>query len=227
MKTEQKNKIIFWNVDTQYDFMRKDGKLYVKDAETIEPNLAQLTLLAEKYNLKVINTADWHTAASKEISKTPDFITTFPEHCIEYTQGADFVPATWPNGGAYLIIWSDFLSGGFGGVSHDLSKIAQYRNIILRKDAFDVFAGDCGHYTEEVLKQIAPKSAVVYGVATNVCVNYAVEGLLKRNVKVYVPLDAIKELPNLPLQPILDAWKQKGAVLTKTSELEKIVKGEM
>jgi nicotinamidase-related amidase len=32
-------RVIFWDVDTQYDFMRADGKLYVPDAEHIIPNL--------------------------------------------------------------------------------------------------------------------------------------------------------------------------------------------
>ena len=36
-------RIIFWDVDTQYDFMKADGKLYVPDAEHIIPNLKRLT----------------------------------------------------------------------------------------------------------------------------------------------------------------------------------------
>ena len=32
-----------WDVDTQYDFMRADGKLYLPDAEQIMPQLEQLT----------------------------------------------------------------------------------------------------------------------------------------------------------------------------------------
>ena len=30
---------IFWDVDTQYDFMRADGKPYVPESESIVPNL--------------------------------------------------------------------------------------------------------------------------------------------------------------------------------------------
>ena len=63
-------KTIFWNVDTQYDFMRAKGKLYVSEAEKIETNLAQLTSLAKTNGIKVVNTADWHNKHSKEISGT-------------------------------------------------------------------------------------------------------------------------------------------------------------
>ena len=66
---------------------------------------------------------------------------------------------------------------------------------------------------------MAPKRAIVYGVATNVCVDCAVRGLLERKVDVYVVEDAIKELPGLPL-PYED-WKSKGAYLIKTGEVEK------
>ena len=38
-----KRPVIFWDVDTQHDFMDPDGKLYVKGAELIMPKLAQLT----------------------------------------------------------------------------------------------------------------------------------------------------------------------------------------
>ncbi len=63
-------KTIFWNVDTQVDFMNKDGKLYVQGAEEIKPNLKRLTDLAEKYKITVINTGDYHNKTSKEISNT-------------------------------------------------------------------------------------------------------------------------------------------------------------
>ena len=36
-------RVLFWDVDTQYDFMRADGKLYVPDAERLIPNLKRLT----------------------------------------------------------------------------------------------------------------------------------------------------------------------------------------
>jgi hypothetical protein len=34
---------IFWDIDTQCDFMRVDGTLYVPHAESIIPNVQRLT----------------------------------------------------------------------------------------------------------------------------------------------------------------------------------------
>ncbi|MDP3882354.1 MAG: cysteine hydrolase family protein [Nanoarchaeota archaeon] len=204
---------IFWNVDTQYDFMRPDGKLYVQGAERIEGNLAKLTELAATKGIKVVNTADWHNKDSKELSENPDFIQTFPEHCMENTLGAKFVPATSPQN-AYWIDWREYYLNS--------KEIEERRNIVLFKDKFDVFAGT--PHADSVLEILAPERVVVYGVATNVCVNDAVLGLLERRVEVYVPIDSIKELPNLPLP--YETWKARGAVLTTTERVYRMLQGE-
>ena len=207
-------KTIFWNVDTQYDFMRDDeaykGKLAITGAKAIEGNLEKLTAIAKQLGIKVINTADWHTIESEELSTNPDFIKTFPQHCMQDTKGAQFVPATNPEN-PYLIDWKQ--------EQFDKEKVLQTRNIVLYKDKFDIFTGT--PHSDKVVELIRPEKAVVYGVATNVCVDCAVEGLLERKVQVYVPTDAIKELPNLPLP--YENWQRKGAILTRTDDIYKIL----
>ncbi|NQU88116.1 MAG: cysteine hydrolase, partial [Mariniphaga sp.] len=49
------DKILFWNVDTQKDFIDPDGKLYVPGAELIKGNLNVLTELAIKNKIRVVN----------------------------------------------------------------------------------------------------------------------------------------------------------------------------
>ena len=53
-------RVIFWDVDTQYDFMRADGKLYVPEAEQIIPNLKKLADYAHAHGIRVIASADDH-----------------------------------------------------------------------------------------------------------------------------------------------------------------------
>lgn len=202
-------KTIFWNVDTQYDFMRNDeefrGALTVENARTIEGNLERLTKYAEKNDVQVVNTADWHTPESKEFSENPDFMKTFPPHCLSGTKGAEYVPATKPKD-PYTIDWRS--------ESFDESEVKSRRELVLYKDAFDIFSGS--PHSDKVVDTINPDRVIVYGVATNVCVNYAVNGLLERGVETYVVADAIKELPNLPLDEVLKSWTSKGAKLVTT-----------
>ena len=45
---------LFWDVDTQFDFMYPDGKLYVPGAETIIPNLQCLTSFAAQHQIPIV-----------------------------------------------------------------------------------------------------------------------------------------------------------------------------
>lgn len=202
--------ILFWNVDTQIDFVHPSGKLYVPDAELLKPTWKKITNFAKQHDIKVISTCDYHNSNSKELSSSPNFVTTFPEHCMANTLGADFVAETMPEN-PLVIDWDK---------KYSLSEeILNVRNIVIRKDAFDVFKGN--QYTESVLKIISPKKVVVYGVTTNVCVNDAVVGLAERVEKVYVISDAIKELPNIPLP--FDNWEKLGVMMIQTKELARFI----
>lgn len=201
---------IFWNVDTQVDFVSPNGKLYVPGAELLKANWKKLTQLAKSKSLIVVNTADWHYSNSSELSQNPDFINTFPQHCMANTTGADFVEETKPEN-PLIIDWETETE-----ISNEIIDVRKYRNYVVRKDAFDVFKGNC--YTEQILKLLSPKTVIVYGVTTNVCVNDAVLGLAERVNKVIVIENAIKELPNIPLP--FENWKKLGVVLLQLTEIE-------
>lgn len=203
------NDLVFWNVDTQYDFMRPDGKLYVPGAESLEGNLEKLTNHARLKGIRTVNSKDWHNVNSKEFSSTPDFVNTFPPHCLARTKGAEYVPATAVRS-SYNIDWDRM---GFNE-----ALLLREREIVIRKDAFDVFTGNPN--TDRIVQVLSPKTAIVYGVATNFCVDYAVEGLAKRGIQVYAVKDAIREIPlaNEP-QRTFDKWEKLGVKFTTTDEV--------
>jgi nicotinamidase/pyrazinamidase len=205
--------ILFWNVDTQIDFMSESGKLSVPNAEQIQPTLAQLSKFAKKHNIQVVNTADFHYPNSKELSQCPDFISTFPPHCMANTPGAEYVKETKPETPFAEVLWENCYS------DKEISTLTTHRNIVIRKDAFDVFEGNKN--TSAILKRIAPKTVFVYGVTTNVCVDRAVLGLAKQNIQVYVIKDAIKELPNIPLP--YKKWKQLGVIEITFAEIKNYI----
>ena len=158
--------LLFWNVDTQYDFVSPEGKLYVPGAELLLDKWERLTTLARENNIQVVNTADFHFENSKELSPNPDFVNTFPPHCMANTTGAEYVSETNPEN-PVIIDWNK---------EHDiaakLKNKSARRNILIRKDAFDVFSGN--PYSDEIVSEVSPETVVVYGVTTNVCVNGAV-----------------------------------------------------
>src|SRR5207253_1155114 len=60
-------RVIFWDVDTQYDFMHADGKLYVPEAERIITNLQRLTNYAHGHGIRIVASADDHVMGHPEI----------------------------------------------------------------------------------------------------------------------------------------------------------------
>ncbi len=73
-------KTVFFDVDTQLDFLFPAGALYVPGAEAIAPSLASLTSFAAANDIPVISTVDSHT------EDDPEFQTWKP-HCVIGTQG--------------------------------------------------------------------------------------------------------------------------------------------
>ena len=205
-----KKDLLFWNVDTQIDFIEPNGKLYAPGAEKIKPVLQWLTDFAAAHAIQVVNTADFHYSGSAELSNDPDFVNTFPEHCMANTKGAEYVPETDPEN-PLVFDWSkEYLT---------LNEVKTARNIVIRKDAFDVFTGS--PHSDGIVKLLAPKTVVVYGVTTNVCVNDAVIGLAERVDNVLVVEDAIKELPNIPLP--FENWKRLGVKMISSLKLDKFI----
>ncbi|MDD4144071.1 MAG: cysteine hydrolase [Prolixibacteraceae bacterium] len=207
---------LFWNVDTQVDFVYPNGKLYVKDAEKLRPQWKKITRLAKEKYVRVVNTCDSHNSNSAEIDPSPDFINTFPEHCMTGTRGADFVKETEPEDPVIFDWDKEYL------ITPELFDYSKYRNYVIRKDAFDVFAAN--PYTDIILSWLKPENVIVYGVTTNICVDFSVKGLLKRVKNVYVVEDAIKELPNIPLP--IDDWISKGVNMIRLTDLGKMMNRE-
>lgn len=205
---------LFWNVDTQIDFVYPRGKLYVEGAENLRPQWKELTRLAAEHSIRVVNTADYHFPNSPELDALPDFVTTFPEHCMVNTRGADFIKETNPEDPVFFDWNRNYL------ITPDLFDKNLHRNFIIRKDAFDVFAGN--RYACTILKHLHPESVIVYGVTVNEGVDAAVRGLVRKVKKVYVVEDAIKEYPGKLLP--FDTWRKKHVEMVSVARLKKLLK---
>lgn len=90
-------------VDVQNDFC-EGGSLAVAGGNQAARDIsAYLDSHGEDYDL-VVATRDWHDPDSDNgghISETPDFIDSWPPHCISGTEGAEFHPELWPADGRY------------------------------------------------------------------------------------------------------------------------------
>ena len=185
--------IVFWEVDTQKDFMLPGGNLYVPGAERLLPNIKKLTDAARQGRVFLVSHGCYHVKDDPEFS-------TFPPHCVKGTAGAGFVPealtdkvATVPNQPTAKL-------------PQDLSP---YQQILLEKQTLDIFAS---LHADELVKRFDPKvEFVVFGVVTEFCVNFAAKGLLERGRRVAVVQDAIETLNPKDGQRTISELKASGA----------------
>ncbi len=208
-----KKDIVFWDVDTQFDFMRPEGRLYVPGAENIIDQISQVRKFALENGFSIIASTDWHSTDNQEISDNPDFKQTFPPHCMANEPGSERV--------GYLgelpieYIPNDKMDAD---ALRKLTNKGQF-HIVIRKQDTDVFSN---LNTVELIELIAPKMAVVFGVALDVCVDQALRGLCTfPDIKLCLLKDATKGLEIKPADELLDEFRQMGIEITELSNLRR------
>lgn len=196
--------VIFWDVDTQADFMLPGGKLHVPGAEKCIPNMKRLTDAAREGRVLIVGDACTHTPDDPEFER-------FPPHCIRGTPGAEIIPETRADKVLSIPNRTD------AAVPQDLSE---YQQIILEKQTLDVFDNP---NAEAVLKHIARFTDVnaefcVFGVVTEYCIRLAVKGLLERGRRVALVRDAIETLRPEDGQKTIEELTSLGARLISTDQ---------
>jgi nicotinamidase/pyrazinamidase len=168
--------IVFWEVDTQADFMLPGGKLYVPGAERLLPNIRRLTDAARQGRVFLVSHGCYHTPDDPEFK-------TFPPHCIKGTPGSAYVPEALTE---KVFIVANNPSAALP------SNLDQYQQVHLEKQTLDIFES---LHAGELVKRIGDdKEFVVFGVVTEYCVRLAAKGLLERGRRVSVVKDAIETL---------------------------------
>lgn len=201
---------IFWDVDTQYDFMRADGKLYVTGSEEIIPVLGRLTEYAHRNGIRILASADDHVPGHRELSATPDWKQTFPEHCMRGTPGQRKISETTLRNPMVIE----------PAPRESAALAAEVRghdgDILFHKHWFDVFTNP---NLLPVLDLLAPAGVVLYGVALDVCDKYAIEGLLAHRPGIPLTLvtDAVRAIDAAAAPALLADWERRGVRLVTST----------
>jgi nicotinamidase/pyrazinamidase len=204
--------VVFWDVDTQYDFMHADGKLYVPESEQIIPNLKRLTDYAHARGIRIVASADDHVPGHRELSSNPDWRETFPEHCMRGTRGQAKIGETGLRDP--LVIEP----GAEDPASLADSVRAHEGDLLFHKHWFDVFTNE---NVGPVLDILAPHTVVLYGVAQDVCVRHAIDGFLARRppLALYAVSDAMKPIDRNVARRLLDDWAAQGVHIVTTAHI--------
>jgi nicotinamidase/pyrazinamidase len=195
---------ILWDVDTQVDFVHADGKLAVPAATDAIPAMARLVAAARDAGIPHVASADDHELTDSEISESPDFETTYPPHCLRGTNGAAKIAETSqqdPVPLALTAVPERWLRG---------------REFLLLKKSFDVFTNP---NTDVLLTRLDPEEIVLFGVATDVCDDAAIRGLLARGRRVTFVEEASRGLDEGRTARCTAAWREGGVRFATVGEV--------
>jgi nicotinamidase/pyrazinamidase len=205
-------RLIFWDVDTSYDFMKADGKLYVPGSEEIIPAIRELTNFAHTNRIPIVASADNHELSDSEISDSPDWKVTFPPHCMRGTPGQLKIAEAELRDP--LVI---------GPELQDPDALAQQvlahrGDILLHKRALDVFTN---RNVPALLSALKPEAVVIYGVATDFCDRYTVEGLLRHvpDAALYLVTDAVRSIYPEEGERLIADWRDRGVRLITVRQI--------
>jgi nicotinamidase/pyrazinamidase len=188
---------VFFDIDSQLDFLYPAGALYVPKAERIVPAIARLNRHAAAHGIPVVSTTDAHT------EEDPEF-RVWPHHCVAGTWGQRKAESTIL--GRRVVIPNRDCELAIEGA----------QQIVVEKQTVDVFAA---RNLSRVIGRLAADRYVVYGVVTEICVLYAVRGLLETGKPVTVVTDAIETLKEEDSRRALAECLAGGATLARTAEI--------
>lgn len=191
---------VFFDVDTQYDFLLPAGALSVPGAERLIPRIATLNRWAARQGIVVISTMDAHS------ENDPEF-RVWPGHCIAGTLGQRKPEATLLERRAVV---------PSRAATVDLAGAQQ---VILEKQALDCFTNP---NIGEVLRRLDVRRAVVYGVVTEYCVRMAALGLLKTGRAVEIVTDAVETLKREDGEAALREITTAGGRLTTLAAVAEV-----
>jgi len=180
---------VFFDVDTQIDFVFPAGALYVAGAETIVDRVAGLNRYAAAHDIPVISTMDAHSENDPEFE-------IYPHHCVAGTVGQQKSAAT-------------LLENRVVVPNAPCDRVAA--QILLEKQTLDCFSNV---NLPGLLQRFGAEQYVVYGVVTEICVKFAAFGLLKTGARVQLVSDGVRALDEDAAARMTAEFTAAGGTLT-------------
>ena len=197
-------KTVFFDVDTQLDFIYPTGALYVPGAEKIVPNTATLNRFAAAQHSPLVSTLDAHRETDIEFR-------IWPPHCIAGTLGQNKPAAT--------LLDRRIVIPNHRPIPMPDAAIDAAQQLLLEKQVNDCFTNI---NLPVLLKHLDADRYVVYGVVTEICVQCALDGLLQTGRRVELVTDAIQHLDAAAAAATIQRVLAAGGALTTVSTATRV-----
>ncbi|NLE90013.1 MAG: cysteine hydrolase [Dehalococcoidales bacterium] len=197
VKTRRKQ--ILLDIDTQKDFLLISGKACVKNHRRVLANIRRMMAWARSSGVPIISTAEVYK------NNNGDSVVGY---CLDGTEGQRKVHYTLVNNRV------SFTADGNTDLPRDLLK--QYSQIILHKRCVDPFDEP---RIDRLLSEIKAYEFVIVGTSLEGAVKATALGLLQRNKKVTIVMDATGSHNINEAKLALRKMETKGARIVETRKL--------
>ncbi len=200
-------------VDVQNDFC-EGGSLAVAGGAAVAAAVADHIAAHRRDYATVVATADWHIDPGAHFSDTPDYVDSWPVHCVAGTPGAAFHPGLEP---ALPHVEAVFYKGeyaaaysGFEGVTQGTGEVGPQAG-----------SGESAGHGERVglgewLSDAGVDEVDIVGIATDYCVRATARDALAAGLKTRVLLDLTAGVAPESTSRTLADLREAGAELAGT-----------
>jgi len=199
----EKKKDLVIVVDSQEDFMTPGGKLYVPGAVEIKENMREFmgrVLELPIDEVDIFYTMDEHMPSDKELSNNPDFVTTFPPHCMDDSNGRYIIPQAW--GLPYYEIGDEMIPENCE---------------IYEKNVFSIFEGNRKFLQAYLAAD--KKRIYILGVAGDICVKAILDDIVNspKDIPIIVVEDCIASIDENAFSEYIENLNINGEIKIKRS----------
>jgi nicotinamidase-related amidase len=178
MKADQ---TIFYDVNTQRDFILHDGKFHIEGAEKIVPVWKELTDLARDQKVRVVCSIDCHVPGDSQLKSWGG---PYPDHCMAGTPGQQKIDETAP--------LNPLMLENREYTPDEIKQVLDHQGeIVFQRQQFEKLA-DNAHLSAILRLVLRPfQDIVMYGVYTESCVDREISALIGVGPKLHIVTDAI------------------------------------
>ena len=190
-------KTVYFDIDTQIDFLFPSGSLYVPGAQQLVPALHRLNHHAAKHGHPLVSSMCAHTEDDPEFKQ-------WPAHCVIGTVGQLKPAETLLERRAVI------------GVARGDYQTHGVQQILFEKNQLDITTSP---NFGPLVSRLGADRYVVYGVVTEYCVRFAALALLETGKPVSLVTDAIQTLRAEDSAKTLSEFTARGGRLATFDEV--------
>jgi nicotinamidase-related amidase len=178
MNTE---KTIFYDINTQRDFILHDGKFHIEGAESLVPKWKAITDLARDQKVQIVCSVDCHVPGDTQLKSWGG---PYPDHCMAGTPGQQKITETAP--------LNPLMLENREYTPDEIQKVLDHEGeIVFRRQQFEKLA-DNAHLSAILRLVLRPyQDIVMYGVYTEACVAREITALIGVGPKLHLVTDAV------------------------------------